>query len=454
MRINKTNPFPRQSIESHLMASSKSMSSVSSRNRPTVLDLFAGCGGMSLGLEAAGFDIACSVEFDPVHSLIHHFNFPYSATICKDVSNVTSEEIYSRIRAIGYDSIDVVVGGPPCQGFSHIGKRQLDDKRNKLVFEYVRLISEIQPKYFIFENVPGIASGKHQRFLKELLSDFDRIGYNVAMPYRVLDASSFGVAQARKRLILIGSRKGLDVATYPDPTHGIKFSNGSLFDDPLLPTIGAADAISDLASAPVFIEDDLGVTTEIRRTEYSRRFSFDYDDVFGRCHRRDVEKKIFNHIGSKHTKESMVRFSATKQGTNEDISRFFKLHPDRPCNTLRAGTNSDHGAHTAPRPIHYEHPRCISVREGARLHSFPDWFQFHRTIWHGFREIGNAVAPMLARSLGLKLIEAMGLSDVEFPISNLERQDESLLRLTMTEASNFWGVDRGVIPVRRRLVNE
>jgi DNA (cytosine-5)-methyltransferase 1 len=409
---------------------------------------------MSLGLEAAGFDIACSVEFDPVHCLIHHFNFPYSATICKDVSNVTSREIYDRINEFGYESIDVVVGGPPCQGFSHIGKRQLDDKRNKLVFQYVRLIQEIRPKYFIFENVPGIASGRHQRFLEELLSDFDRIGYEVTMPYKVLDASNYGVAQSRKRLILIGTRKGLTAARYPVATHGKNFGNGSLFDDAILPVAGAAEAIGDLLSFPVFLDEDRGISQPVNYNNYSKRFSFEYKDVFEKCHRRSIEDRIFNHLGSRHTEESIARFSKAQIGANEEISRFFRLHPERPCNTLRAGTNSDHGAHTAPRPIHYSHPRCISVREGARLHSFPDWFQFHRTIWHGFREIGNAVAPMLARSLGLSLIEAMGLTSAQFTVRNLEKQDESLLRMTMTEAARFWGVDRGIIPVRKRLINE
>lgn len=422
--------------------------------RPTVLDLFAGCGGMSLGLEAAGFDIACSVEFDPVHSLIHHFNFPYGATICKDVSDVTATEIFSKINTLGYKEIDVVVGGPPCQGFSHIGKRQLDDKRNKLVFEYVRLVKEIKPKYFIFENVPGIASGKHQKFLDELLLDFEKIGYNVTSPYKVLDASNFGVAQARKRLILIGSRKDLVKANYPSPTHGISSNNNSLFGNDLLPIVGTSEAIGDLVNLPVIIGEDLGIKNKIKYGNYSKNFSFNYDDAFIKCHRREVSSLLFNHVGSKHSDESIERFSLTEQGTNESISRFFKLDPNRPCNTLRAGTNSDHGAHTAPRPIHYKHPRCISVREGARLHSFPDWFQFHRTIWHGFREIGNAVAPLLARSLGLSLIEALGLSNKNFEIYSLDRQDDSLLRLTMTEASNYWGVDRGIIPVRKRLLNE
>lgn len=422
--------------------------------RPTVLDLFAGCGGMSLGMEAAGFDIACSVEFDPVHSIVHHFNFPYGATICRDVSLVSSKDISYQLASKGYKDIDVIVGGPPCQGFSHIGKRQLDDDRNKLVFEYVRLVKEINPKYFVFENVPGIASGKHKKFLAELLERFDELGYSVASPYKVLDASHYGVAQARKRLILIGSRKDVTKVNYPKPTHELRKSINDLFSDVKENIVGTFDAISDFENTPVFIGNDDGVELEINRNNYSLNFSLTPDGAYRKCHIRQSNGLIYNHVGSNHSEVSIQRFHDAECGKNESISRFFKLHPDKPCNTLRAGTNSDHGAHTAPRPIHYKHPRCISVREGARLHSFPDWFQFHRTIWHGFREIGNAVAPLLGKAIGDELMKGLAINVDELTTYTLDKQDDSLLKMSMTEASEFWGVDRGVIPVRKRLVNE
>ncbi|MFM1841740.1 MAG: hypothetical protein RLZZ490_473 [Cyanobacteriota bacterium] len=112
-------------------------------NRPIVIDLFAGCGGMSLGLEAAGFDIGAAVEIDPIHALIHHVNFPYGATLCKDISQVKTSEILAALKQQGYSGeVDVIAGGPPCQGFSHMGKRQLDDPRNRLVFEYLRIVQE------------------------------------------------------------------------------------------------------------------------------------------------------------------------------------------------------------------------------------------------------------------------------------------------------------------------
>ena len=120
-------------------------------NRPVAIDLFSGCGGMSLGLEAAGFDLAASVEIDPIHSIVHHYNFPYGVTICQDITQVKSQELLTAIDDRGFKTdIDVLAGGPPCQGYSHMGHRALDDPRNQLVFEYARIVFEIQPKYFIF----------------------------------------------------------------------------------------------------------------------------------------------------------------------------------------------------------------------------------------------------------------------------------------------------------------
>ena len=148
------------------------MSAIRDKNasaRPIVIDLFAGCGGLSLGFEQAGFDIAASVEIDPIHSAVHEYNFPYSTTICSDVKNVSGNDIRQK-AALGNRDIDVVVGGAPCQGFSLIGKRSLDDPRNQLILHYVRLISELRPKYCVLENVKGLTVGKHSQFLVDLVT--------------------------------------------------------------------------------------------------------------------------------------------------------------------------------------------------------------------------------------------------------------------------------------------
>ncbi len=140
--------------------------------RPTALDLFAGAGGLSLGLEAAGFDIAGAIDIDPIHCATHEYNFPYSAIICGDLSELSSDKIIFKLRGKGFNRIDLIAGGPPCQGFSQIGQRQLDDPRNRLVFEFVRVVADLKPKYFLFENVPGILAGKHAIFVTKLMQAF------------------------------------------------------------------------------------------------------------------------------------------------------------------------------------------------------------------------------------------------------------------------------------------
>lgn len=424
------------------------------KERPVAIDLFAGCGGMSLGLEAAGFDVAVAVEFDAVHSVVHHFNFPYCKTICKDISKVSSNEIFEALKSGGYKKdVDLIAGGPPCQGFSHIGKRQIDDPRNSLVFEYLRLISEIKPRYFIFENVPGIATGEHKQFLNELISEFESIGYVIDKPIEILDASHYGAPQKRKRLILIGSKKGLNKAQYPLPSHAdIESTKGDLFFQNKLPLVTVGDAIADLEKFPAFTDLDKGIPVSKFSYKGKReKYSLVASDTYKLCHQRNVDQRIYGHIGSIHTEVSIERFSLAEQGTVESKSRFFKLHPAGLCNTLRAGTNSDKGAYTAPRPIHYSIPRCITVREAARLHTFPDWFQFHRTIWHGFREIGNAVIPVLSKELGSSVIKALKIDAASLSTKNLEKMPGSLLDYNMSQASEYWGITDNVIPKRKRI---
>ncbi len=424
------------------------------QKRPSVIDLFAGAGGMSLGFESAGFDIISSVEIDPVHSAVHHFNFPYCKTICGDLSNVSSERLQNAIKDSKRKDIDVIVGGAPCQGFSQIGKRQLDDPRNQLVFQYFRVIKDLQPKYFVFENVPGIIAGKHIKFIEELIAEFKKINYNVVLPHKVLDASKFNVAQKRKRFILLGYRKDVQPINYPPHISDDPSLNLSLFESNSINKIpGADNAIGNLSKFDVFIGNDTGINPKkIKYSNYDTKFSFDKKEEFNLCHQRHFDKNmVWGHIGSNHTQVSIDRFQETVPGKTEKISRFFRLNPLIPCNTLRAGTPSGKGAHTAPRPIHYKHPRCISIREAARLHSYPDWFQFHRKIWHGFRQIGNSVAPLFARSIGIEIISALKIKLDKLPIYDLEIQDEKLTNMNTTEAANYFGIDRSTLPTRKRL---
>ncbi len=398
---------------------------------------------MSLGLEAAGFDIAASVEIDPIHSLVHHYNFPYGATICKDISQLSSRELLAAIQNKGFKTdIDLLTGGPPCQGYSYMGFRKLDDPRNQLVFEYARIVSEIRPKYFIFENVPGIATGKHQKFLSELIEKLEKNNYSIIKPIKVLDSSLYGAPQKRKRLILIGYRKDMLKPKYPTPTHGKN----------LLPLNTVSSAISDLSEISVYLGKDNGINAD--RLDYSG-FRQSYNVIpggeYALCHLRSQNKTVWGHLGSKHIERTINRFAITIPGKQEPVSRFLRLSPDGLSNTLRAGTASNKGAFTAPRPIHYFHPRCLTIREASRIHTFADWFQFHRTIWHGFREIGNAVIPLLAKSLGTEIIKCLNVDLSALEINKLDLIDDSILSFNMKEAATFWQVDCDIIPKRKRL---
>lgn len=396
---------------------------------------------MSLGLEAAGFDVVAAVEIDPVHALVHEVNFPYGATLCQDVTSLTKAKLFRAIAAKGYDpvKIDVLAGGPPCQGFSMMGKRDVEDPRNRLVFEYVRLLAEIQPKYFIFENVQGMATGKNRPFLEELLVKLRKIGYDVLEP-RVMDAADFGAPQHRNRLILLGSRRDVRPIAYPSPTHGAALMGLREF-------VTVRQAIADLESRAVFTDIDEGIPKPKRVSTFAKTLR----QEFRFCHRRKIKpSKLWGHLGSNHRDDIQARFRAASSAKKEPISRLFKLDADGLANTLRAGTPSNKGSFTAPRPIHYSQARCISIREAARLHTFPDWFQLHRKVWHGFREIGNAVVPLLAKAIGDRLIIALDINPEDLPINSLKPQNDNLLTHTPTQAAAYWGLPPEAIAKRIR----
>ena len=161
---------------------------------------------------------------------------------------------------------------------------------------------------------------------------------------------------------------------------------------------------------------------------------------------------LTSSMRAQHTPLSRKRFAATPPGETEQVSRFHKLDPEGVCNTLRAGTASDRGAFTSPRPIHPFTPRCITVREAARLHSYPDWFRFHVTKWHGFRQIGNSVPPLLGRTVGVQVMEALALQPQRAD-ETVSLGEEKLLQFSMVEAAAHWGVANDVIPKRMRMAS-
>ncbi len=409
--------------------------------RPSAIDLFAGAGGLSLGFEQAGFEVCAAVEIDPVHAAAHRFNFPNCAVIPRSVVGLSGDDI-RKSAGIGGRSVDCVFGGPPCQGFSLIGHRALEDPRNSLVLEFVRIVKELSARTFVFENVKGLTIGRHKEFLRELVATFDAAGYNVRMPWHVLDAAHYGVPQHRERLILMGAKKGTRLPDYPVPRTNPADAKRQIPGLPTGPT--AKDALGDLPDADRFgtlIETDIVRTTSFGApSEYAKELRCISTEAWHCGYIRQWNTDVLTSSArTTHTEISRRRFTETAPGNVEPISRFFKLSPEGLSNTLRAGTDGARGAFTSPRPIHYAHPRCITVREMARLHGFPDWFRFHATKWHGARQIGNSVPPPLARAIASVVIKALAV-EAERPEEVQTLGDTALLYMEMSEASEHFGV--------------
>lgn len=349
--------------------------------RPIGVDLFCGAGGMSLGFEQAGFTVAAAVDISRVNAKVHERNFPKAITICGDVRDLDGATI-RRTANLGRIDIDVVFGGPPCQGFSVGGKQRVGDPRNELLLEFARLVTELHPKYFAMENVAGLLSDRYAPLLRQFKRVLRCGGYSILEPVICLDAADFGVPQRRKRVFVLGWRKGENALLYPRVRRGRIFV-GSAIDD-LKIVNGSTLVDGDSYSGP------LGPPTSYSRALRKSRGGSSL-------------KVITGFARTAHSAEVVERFRRVKQGHVDSISRFIRLDRQDVAPTLRAGTGAENGRFMAPRPIHPDYPRCICVREAARLHSFPDWFIFHDTKWNGFMQVGNSVPPALAKAVAHKI---------------------------------------------------
>jgi len=311
-----------------------------------------------------------------------------------------------------------------------MGKHNLNDERNALVFSFCNWVKALQPRYFIMENVPGLKQRNNAPLLKKLLTKFKKAGYSCLEPLQILNAADFGVPQNRRRLFILGTRKGEVPLSYPSP----------LFNT--APTV--RDAIKDLPNLDDFPElinrDELMLKParlEILEASASlyvqqlRELVISEDNYSYIRHWNPLLLTGFRR--TQHTLNSIERFQNTPAGEQEKISRLRRLEWGGRCHTLRAGTGVERGSFTSARPLHPYYHRVISVREAARLHSFPDWFRFHTTKWHGFRQVGNSVPPLLAKALGQEVMKALQVTPVK-PSEVLELGNPELLKMTPTRA--------------------
>lgn len=345
----------------------------------TMIDLFSGVGGLSLGFEMAGFKAVLANEYDASIAESYVKNRPHVKMIVNDITQLPIQETFSEYSG----KIDLIVGGPPCQGFSQKGQRKsINDERNFLFRYYYEVVALVKPKYFVMENVPNLLTTEDGYFKKEIESLFESIGYKIVAD--VLNASDFGVPQNRKRAVIIG-RLGDYALSMPKP----KTKKVTIW-----------DAISDLA----YLESGEG--TEIQ--EYRYKPQSEYQRVL-----RKGSDLLHNHVATKHSELALERLRLIPPNKGREV-----LPPEHLTKSIYSGTWSrmlkDDISVTittrfdTPSSGRFTHPflnRAITVREAARIQSFPDTFVFHGNKTSQMKQVGNAVPPLLAKAIAEVILE-------------------------------------------------
>ncbi len=349
------------------------------------IDLFAGCGGLSRGFMDAGFKVVLGVDNNEPALKTFAFNHKNAKTMNADLSQKAT---FDNIRAaIGTESVDLIIAGPPCQGFSLTGPRQFDDERNKLYLAVIEAVKDFSPKAFVIENVNGMATLYNGQIKDEVIRRFEALGYNVT--YKVVCAADYGVPQMRKRLIFVGVKPQYGKFEFPDPVvdsdHYVTCREA--LDDlpPLTDELGSEE--SDYTSPP--------------RTDYQKKMR-------GNC------TTLYNHVATDHKQFVKDTIALVPEGGNyKDLpegwgeSRRFheawtRYDGNKPSRTIDTG----HRNH-----FHYQYNRVPTIRENARLQSFPDDFVFLGTKTQQNRQVGNAVPPLLGFHIGKSLYKLLGEED-------------------------------------------
>ncbi|WP_242045593.1 MULTISPECIES: DNA cytosine methyltransferase [unclassified Calothrix] len=344
-------------------------------NKDLVVSLFCGIGGLDLGFESAGFEVAVSIDNNPKVLELYRLNFPNTLVLCRDIGDISAAEIRELIQNKYPDwdgEITAVIGGPPCQGFSVTGKQNPDDDRSQLVIKFINLVVDLNPTMFVMENVPAIEWKKFSEITGNAIA---LIGEHYILSKWLLTASDYGVPQKRQRAIWVGSKFG-EVIT---PTESDKkFSVG--------------EALADLTHIPINSQTDTWELTQ--KGEYAEYL----DKIFPYV--SNSPNTISGCQATAHTPATQQKYGDTIPGEKEPTTWAYRLSVSGLSPTLRAGS----GNRTAARPIHYQHARVITVREAARLHSFPDWFDFGTSKLAAHKAIGNSVPPLLGYAIASQVL--------------------------------------------------
>jgi DNA (cytosine-5)-methyltransferase 1 len=394
----------------------------STADRPTAIDLFSGAGGLSTGLCMAGFDVLYANEIREAHSRTLAVSHPGTHVEVRDIRHINPGDVM-RMLSLKAGDLDLVAGGPPCQGFSiNAPTRSIEDERNHLFLSFLRFVEVMRPRCVLIENVPGMVSFEGGQVIDSILGALEGLGYAAAV--RVLFAAHYGVPQMRWRTIFIGMRDGVEsLSAYPAPTHMIHgranfrsvYKGGSLVvsrsDLELLakqPATTVDEAISDLPPVP----NGGGAI----QASYASAPKSDFQKIL-RGHR----KRLFNHLCAGLGPANLERLPYIPPGgswrdiphhllpagmkrarRSDHTKRYGRLDPKSICSTILTKCDPHWGAY-----IHPSQDRVLTVREAARIQSFPDRVVFQGGIAEQYEQVGNAVPPLFAMALGRSIIAAL-----------------------------------------------
>lgn len=345
----------------------------------TVIDLFSGAGGLSRGFLDAGYDVLLGVDFDDQALKTFKKNHGSAEVMKLDLFDFNNIQKIVDFLKENNKKLDVLVGGPPCQGFSLAGPRDINDERNRLYQAMVETARKIKPKAVVLENVPGLVQLHDGKAGKRIIEDFSEIGYNIK--YQILYAPEFGVPQIRKRVFFVGIL---------DSEEPFEFPQGNIFESYFVTT---EDAIGDLPALEGIHGDEIQEYEIDPITDYQKEM-------------RKHSSKIHNHIGTIHSEKTTKMIAMVPEGKNykalpekyrsqykynEALTRY---HSKKPSLTINTG----HRSH-----FHYKYNRIPTVRESARLQSFPDDFIFYGNKTQQYKQVGNAVPPLLGKAIADQL---------------------------------------------------
>ena len=378
------------------------------RGRLTAIDIFAGAGGLSEGFRQAGFDILAANDFDEFAERTFRFNHPETVFLSGPIQKISAADLLAA-AGIGKGELDVLLGGPPCQAFSvYNHQRGLHDDRSGLFREYLRIVEGLEPRFVVMENVTGILSVAGGHAVEEIIQSLNSLGYHVE--WRILKAEEYGVPQERRRIFFVGTREA-NLVIWPEATHGVS-PLGPLFSFGRKPLVTVDEAISDLPP--------LGILEGSEEMAYCCPPLSDYQRML-----RAGSDVLYNHVAPFLHEINLKRLKYIPQGgswrdiphdllpagmkkakRSDHTKRYGRLHPQGLACTILTKCDLHWGAY-----IHPWQERTITVREAARFQSFPDRVRFLGPRSEQYRQVGNAVPPLLARAVAQAIREMAARAD-------------------------------------------